>query len=74
MIEDETEIRDKEGASEAGHQDIRRTASIAALCRRERIAESLFYNWSKELLEAAKKRLAGNTARAATGDEVKVRA
>jgi transposase len=45
--------------------------SIAALCRRERIAESLYYNWSKEVLEAGKKRLAGDTARAATTDEVK---
>jgi transposase len=45
--------------------------SIAALCRRERIAESLYYNWSKEFLEAGKKRLAGDTARAATTDEVK---
>ena len=45
---------------------------IAALCRREGIAESLYYNWSKEFLEAGKKRLAGDTARAATTDEVKV--
>ena len=45
--------------------------SIAALCRREGIAESLYYNWSKEFLEAGKKRLAGDTARAATSDEVK---
>src|SRR6188474_2074391 len=40
--------------------------------RREGIAESLYYNWSKEFLEAGKKRLAGDTARAATSDEVKV--
>jgi transposase len=46
--------------------------SIAALCRREGIAESLYYSWSKEFLEAGKKRLAGDTARAATSDEVKV--
>ena len=46
--------------------------SIAELCRREGIAESLYYNWSKEFLEAGKKRLAGDTARAATSDEVKV--
>ncbi len=39
---------------------------------REGIAESLYYNWSKEFLEAGKKRLAGDTARAATTDEVKV--
>src|SRR5215471_8754694 len=45
--------------------------SIAALCRREGIAESLYYAWSKELLEAGKRRLAGDTARAATTDEVK---
>ena len=45
--------------------------SIAALCRREGIAESLYYSWSKEFLEAGKKRLAGDTARAATSDEVK---
>ena len=46
--------------------------SIAELCRREGIAESLYYSWSKEFLEAGKKRLAGDTARAATTDEVKV--
>jgi transposase len=45
--------------------------SIAALCRRQGIAESLYYSWSKEFLEAGKKRLAGDTARSATGDEVK---
>ena len=42
--------------------------SIAALCRREGIAESLYYSWSKEFLEAGKRRLAGDTARAATTD------
>ena len=45
--------------------------SIAELCRREGIAESLYYNWSKEFLEAGKRRLAGDTARAATSGEVK---
>ena len=45
--------------------------SIAALCRREGIAESLYYSWSKEFLEAGKKRLAGDTARQATSVEVK---
>ena len=44
--------------------------SIAALCRREGIAEGLCYPWSKEFLEAGKRRLAGDTARAATTDEV----
>ncbi len=53
---------------------LRGEESIAALCRREGIAESLYYNWSKEFLEAGKKRLAGDTARAATSDEVKAAA
>ncbi len=53
-------------------EGLRGEESIAALCRREAIAESLYYNWSKEFLEAGKKRLAGDTARAATTDEVKV--
>ena len=41
------------------------------LCRREGIASSMYYGWSKEFLEAGKRRLAGDTARAATSDEVK---
>jgi Transposase. len=45
--------------------------SIAELCRREGIAQNLYYRWSKDFLEAGKKRLAGDTARAATSDEVK---
>ena len=45
--------------------------SIAELCRREGIAESLYYSWSKEFLEAGKRRLNGDTERAATGGEVK---
>ena len=45
--------------------------SIAELCRREGIAQSLYYSWSKEFLEAGKKRLTGDTARAATSTEVK---
>jgi transposase len=45
--------------------------SIAELCRREGIAQSMYYGWSKEFLEAGKRRLAGDTARAATTDEVK---
>ncbi|SJM70940.1 Mobile element protein [Brevundimonas diminuta 3F5N] len=45
--------------------------SIAELCRREGIAQSLYYTWSKEFMEAGKRRLAGDTARAATSDEVK---
>jgi transposase len=50
---------------------LRGESSIAELCRREAIAESLYYSWSKEFLEAGKKRLAGDTARAATSNEVK---
>jgi transposase len=45
--------------------------TIAQLCRREGIAEGLYCSWSKEFLEAGKRRLAGDTARAATSDEVK---
>ena len=40
--------------------------SIAELCRKEGIAQSLYYTWSNEFMEAGKCRLAGNTARAAT--------
>jgi transposase len=52
-------------------EGLRGEESIAALCRREGIAESLYYSWSKEFLEAGKKRLAGDTARQATSVEVK---
>ena len=45
--------------------------SIAELCRREGIAQSLYYSWSREFLEAGKKRLAGDIARAASTSEVK---
>ena len=45
--------------------------SIAELCRREGIAESLYYSWSKEFLEAGKRRLNGDTERAASTSEVK---
>jgi transposase len=45
--------------------------SIAELCRKEGIAQSLYYTWSKEFMEAGKRRLAGDTTRAATTDEVK---
>jgi transposase len=44
--------------------------SIAELCRKEGIAQGLYYTWSKEFLEAGKRRLAGDTAREATGGEV----
>lgn len=45
--------------------------SISELCRREGIAESLYYSWSKEFLEAGKRRLAGDTERQANSGEVK---
>jgi transposase len=49
---------------------LRGESSISELCRREGIAESLYYNWSKDFLEAGKKRLSGDTARQATSGEV----
>jgi transposase len=52
-------------------EGLRGEESIAELCRREGIAQSLYYKWSKEFLEAGKKRLAGDTTREATSDEVK---
>jgi transposase len=45
--------------------------SIAEICRKEGIAQCLYYVWSNEFLEAGKRRLAGDTARAATSDGVK---
>ena len=45
--------------------------SIAELCRREGISQGIYYKWSKDFMEAGKRRLAGDTARAATTDEVK---
>ncbi len=52
-------------------EGLRGEESIAALCRQEGIAESLYCSWSKEFLEAGKKRLAGDTERQATSGEVK---
>ncbi len=52
-------------------EGLRGEVSIAELCWREGIVESLDYIWSKEFLEAGKKRLAGDTAREAISDEVK---
>jgi transposase len=50
---------------------LRGEESIAELCRKEGINQNLYYRWSKDFLEAGKKRLAGDTAREATSDEVK---
>jgi len=52
-------------------EGLRGEESIASLCRREGIAESLYYSWSNEFLEVGKRRLAGYTAREATSQEVK---
>ena len=52
-------------------EGLRGEDSVAELCRKEGIAQNLYYRWSKEFLEAGKKRLAGDTAREATSDEVK---
>mgnify|MGYP006315980033 FL=1 len=52
-------------------EGLRGEDSIAELCRREGLNQNVYYSWSKEFLEAGKKRLAGDTARDATSDEVK---
>ena len=52
-------------------EGLRGETNIAELCRKEGIAQSMYYGWSKEFLEAGKRRLAGDTAREATSDEVK---
>src|SRR6202041_3339801 len=52
-------------------EGLRGEESIAELCRREGIVQNVYYSWSKDFLEAGKRRLAGDTARAATSDEVK---
>jgi transposase len=52
-------------------EGLRGEESIAELCRREGLAPNLYYRWSKEFLEAGKKRLLGDTTREATAPEVK---
>ena len=51
-------------------EGLRGEESIAAICRREGISPNLYYRWSKEFLEAGKKRLLGDTKREATSFEV----
>ena len=51
-------------------EGLRGEDSISELCRKEGIAQSLYYTWSKEFMEAGKRRLAGDTAHAATSGEV----
>src|SRR5450631_2256048 len=55
-------------------EGLRGEDSIAELCRREGLNQNVYYRWSKDFLEAGKKRLAGDTARDATSDEVKDKA
>ena len=52
-------------------EGLRGDDSIAELCRREGIAQGVYYKWSKDFMEAGKRRLAGDTARAANTDEVR---
>ena len=52
-------------------EELRGEDSIAEICRREGIHPSQYYKWSKEFLEAGKKRLNGDMAREATSTEVK---
>ena len=52
-------------------EGLRGEENISELCRREGISASMYYGWPKEFLEAGKRRLAGDTARAATSGEVK---
>lgn len=51
-------------------EGLRGEMSVAELCRKEGISQSLYYKWSKEFLEAGKARLAGDTKREAGGTEV----
>ena len=53
-------------------EGLRGEMSVAELCRREGIASNLYYRWSKDFLEAGKKRLNGDMMREATSTEVKV--
>ncbi len=52
-------------------EGLRGEQSVSELCRREDIVSNLYQRWSKDLLEAGKKQLAGDTVREATSDEVK---
>ena len=51
-------------------EGLRGEESIATLCRKKGLAPNLYYRWSKEFLEAGKKRLVGDTSREATSTEV----
>ena len=67
-------IRKQYGAEEKIRivlEGLRGEDSIAELCRREGIAQGVYYKWSKDFMEAGKRRLAGDTSRAANSDEVR---
>jgi transposase len=51
-------------------EGLRGEESVAAICRREGINPNLYYKWSKDFLEAGKKRLTGDTVREANSSEV----
>lgn len=51
-------------------EGLRGETTIAELCRREGISQSIYYRWSKEFLEAGKQRMVGNTKRAASSEDV----
>ena len=51
-------------------EGLRGEESISAICRREGMAPNLYYRWSKDFLEAGRKRLMGDTLREANSSEV----
>lgn len=51
-------------------EGLRGEESIASICRKHDIHQNTYYNWSKDFLEAGKRRLSGDTTREATRDEV----
>lgn len=52
-------------------EGIRGESSVAELCRKEGISQGIYYKWSKDFMEAGKKRLNGDTMREANTSEVK---
>jgi transposase len=52
-------------------EGMRGEMTIAELCRKEGLSQGLYYKWSKDFMEAGKKRLSGDTMREANTSEVK---
>ena len=52
-------------------EGMRGEMTIAELCRKEGLSQALYYKWSKDFMEAGKKRLSGDTMREANTSEVK---